>query len=562
MTRRQVSDNRWRLGERFDLLGQLGSGAAGTVWRALDLTDGGEHAVKVLRPELVTDAQAVTELYSALDSAARVRHPGVVAFDDAATGPGWLALRSRLVAGESLRSYLQRRSAGGQEAIGPDPAAQALATHVIAQVCAAVAAAHAAGVVHGDLHPGNVLLGGAAGGLPNAVVTDFGLAGLVNRARGANAAGSVPPAAYRAPEAGASGDANTSSADIYSIGVMLFECLTGLAAPTPLPHLPGGLWAIIVACITPDPRYRPTAAQLATSLRTAHAAGPARPIGAPQAGPRPPAVPAPVPVPFPDSAAEQTRLLNPIPGFGGIDEPAYAPSGERRSRSGSRQERGQRGNGRLTRLVVAHKTESGIAAALVVAAALIAGALSLGGGGASVSTAGTRPAGGTAAASPRTGPASQTPQAVILPVGSAVPSPSPTPSPAATGPLVVTLVNSGSKTCLDTAGRSFADGTKEDLFTCNGTPAQSWTLTPAGQLTEDGGAFCLDDYGLQKTPGTPVVLWNCNGGPNQRWTIANGAIVSANAGLCIDASGKATADGTPLVLWPCDGSASQQWSGR
>ena len=127
-------------------------------------------------------------------------------------------------------------------------------------------------------------------------------------------------------------------------------------------------------------------------------------------------------------------------------------------------------------------------------------------------------------------------------------------------PVQVTLINARSNTCMDTAGRIFADGTKEDIWSCNGTPAQSWTLTPAGQLTEDGGAYCLDDYGLEKTPGTRVVLWSCNGGANQRWTIQpNGTIVSANAGLCVDVSGKGTNDGTALVLWPCDGSPSQQW---
>lgn len=567
--RRQVSDNRWRLGERFELFGQLGTGAAGAIWRARDLRDGSECAVRVLRPELVSDPQAVAALYGVLDTVARIGHPGIVAADDAATGEGWLALRSRLVAGESVRSILTR-----QGALDPGTCA-----HAVAQVCDALAAAQACGVAHGDLHPGNVLLGAAAGGSVDALVTDFGLSGLLNRSQVV-----VPPIAYRAPESVTVGyGAGAAAADVYAVGVLLYECLTGQSRPAPGPGLPAALWSIVMACTSGDPRHRPAAAQIAAALRgfagtdgdtgaassgarTYQSPMPYQPSGVPGAPPQAPqpdeamttllpnlgaglgAGPGAAPMP---AAVEHTSVLGAMPDFRAGSTPPYPPP----AGSGHDQSRGLR----LPGLITAHKTESGIAAAVVVVGLLIGAALSLGGAGASASTASTGPVKSSAPAAGT----SDTPEAVVLPPGSASPSPSASASPSATAPVQVTFVNAHSNTCMDTAGRIFANGTTEDVWSCNGTPAQVWTLTPAGQLTEDGGAYCLDDYGLEKTPGTRVVLWSCNGGPNQRWTIGpNGAIVSANAGLCIDVSGGGTQDGAPLVLQPCDGAPSQQWGAR
>ncbi|HZP53293.1 serine/threonine protein kinase [Actinocrinis sp.] len=514
-----MSDTQWRLGARFELFEQLGTGAVGTVWRGRDLRDGGERAVKALRPELVSDPQAVAGLYSALNAVAQVGHPGIVAVDDAEAGEGWLALRSRLVPGESLRSMLER-----QGALEPSTAAR-----VIAQVCDAVAAAHAAGLAHGDLHPGNILLGSAGGALPEVGICDFGLAPLANRGQLM-----VPPIAYRAPESvTAPYAASTPSADVYALGVLLHECLTGQQRPTPVPGVPDELWSLIAACLAGDPRYRPAAGQLAAALRT-FASESAAGVG-------------------------ETMVIGSLPYQGYVDRPAPAHeamttvlppiAADTAADAGA--------GTRLPRLITEHKTESGIAAAVVVVALLISGALSLGGSGAAASTANAGP---TTSSAPAT-TASESPEAVVLPVGSLSPSPSPSASPSATAPIQATLINAHSNTCMDTAGRIFADGTKEDIWSCNGTPAQSWTLTPAGQLTEDGGKYCLDDFGLEKNPGTQVVLWSCNGGVNQQWTIQpNGTILSANAGLCIDVSGKGTNDGTPLVLWPCDGSPSQQWA--
>jgi hypothetical protein len=558
MTRRRVSEPQWRLGDRFDLFEQVGAGASGTVWRGREVAAGTEHAVKLLRHEPAADADSIARLYAVLGSVARLMHPGIVAVDDAAAGDGWVALRSRLVPGESLHSLLSRHGA-------MIPAA---ATAVVAQLCDTLAAAHAVGLAHGDLHPANVLLTSGPGGaaIPTVVLTDFGMAELVNRAAVRGAGPSAPPPEYRAPELGPADDA-TAAADVYAVGIVLYECLTGRAPFTaqwphevaemhrryqapPVPGLPDAQWRLLAACLEKDPRYRPGAAQLAAALRADGA-----PDGVvPTPAPAPVSAPAPVPTPAPMAApvpppAEHTRLLPRLVAEP-TDETMYIPF--------QQQPEGRGAGDRLPRLIAEHKTESGIVAALVVVTVLIGALIGMNGGGgtAAAATGGTlapTPAASSAAAS-----ASSVPDAVVLPS-----APSTSASPSAVEPLLgpAVLVNAQSGMCLDTAGRAFTDGTTEDIYQCNGTPAQIWSLTAAGQLTQDGGAYCLDDFGLGTTPGTKVVLWSCNDGRNQQWQLQpDGSIQSVNAGLCLDVDGKSSNQGTDMVLWTCDGSASQRWN--
>ena len=603
-TSRHVSDSPWRLGGRFDLLGPLGTGAAGTVWRGREVADGTEHAVKLLRPELVADGAAVAQLYATLNAVARLAHPGIAAVDDAVSADGWLALRSRLILGESLRTRLSRQG-------GMPPAH---AAGLIVHVCDTLAAAHAAGIAHGDLHPANVLLGSptststsassslsapvsGATAAPTAVLptvnpliapgetalTDFGMAALINSAaaRGVTATGAglaAPPAEYRAPEIGPASPAQSDSApaDVYAAGILLYECLAGRAPfiaqwpeavaqmhrqspPPPITGVTDSLWRIVAACLEKDPRYRPTAAQLATALRSeAAAASNAVPPPAAPVTPAPPPAPAPataaMPPPpatsAPTSGVAQTMMFD---SFRDVSEPASDIARARDTSPGA---------GRLPRVISDHKTESGIAAAVVVAGLLIGAALSMGAGNSGSPNAA---AAGQATSAPAIATTSAAPQAVVLPSASPSPSPSfsaspsPSASASATGDMV--FVNVRSNKCMDTNGRVFADGTTEDIYDCNGTPAQAWNVTATGQFTEDGGAFCLDDLGFGNTPGTKVALWTCNGGTNQQWTIrTDGSIISNSANLCIDVTNQATDDYTPLVLESCNGSPSQQWT--
>lgn len=563
-----MSDAPWRLGGRFDLLGPLGTGAAGTVWRGREVSDGTEHAVKLLRPELVSDGAAVTQLYATLNSIAQLAHPGITAVDDAVSADGWLALRSRLVHGESLRTLLSRQ--------GAMPPAQAAV--LIGHVCDTLAAAHAAGIAHGDLHPANVLLGASSSAAPtvvlpnaasipppppaaspaapiDATITDFGMAGLVNRAAAqgaptAGAAHAAPPAEYRAPELNPA-QSDSAPADVYAIGVILYECLAGRppfiaqwpdaiaqmhrqTPPPPIPATTDSLWRIVDACLQKDPRYRPTAAQLAAALRNEAAAA---------------------------SDVAQTMVFSAYPGDNAQDQPQpRATSAVAASAAAPGP-----GNFRLPRVITNHKTESGIAAAVVVVGLLIGVALSMAGGSSNGSNNGSPNAAnaGQATSAPSTATTSDTPQAVVLPSASPSPSPSSSPSPSASAPATgnAVFVNVLSNRCMDTAGRQFANGTTEDIYDCNGTPAQALTVTASGQLTEDGGAFCLDDFDFGNTPGAKVGIWSCNGGSNQQWTLrSDGSIVSNSANLCLDVDGQGSDNFTPLVLQTCDGGPSQQWT--
>jgi hypothetical protein len=127
----------------------------------------------------------------------------------------------------------------------------------------------------------------------------------------------------------------------------------------------------------------------------------------------------------------------------------------------------------------------------------------------------------------------------------------------AAGPLVGT----GSGKCLDTPSSDFANGTKEQIYTCNGTSAQSWTYNSSGELTVDGGKYCLDATGYGTTNGTPIQIWQCNGTTNQEWSFSlNGSIVGIGSGLCLNVVDYGTANGSKLQLWTCLGTTNDQWS--
>jgi len=113
--------------------------------------------------------------------------------------------------------------------------------------------------------------------------------------------------------------------------------------------------------------------------------------------------------------------------------------------------------------------------------------------------------------------------------------------------------------CVDIAGANTANGTKVQLFTCNGTGAQSWTVESNGSLQALGK--CMDVSGAGTANGTKVQLWDCNGTGAQSWThTSSNQLVNANSGKCLDATGPSSADGTPLQIWTCTGGANQSWN--
>ncbi|MEV0458209.1 arabinofuranosidase catalytic domain-containing protein [Catellatospora methionotrophica] len=122
------------------------------------------------------------------------------------------------------------------------------------------------------------------------------------------------------------------------------------------------------------------------------------------------------------------------------------------------------------------------------------------------------------------------------------------------------IVGGQSGRCLEVPNSSTANGPQTQLWDCNGSTGQAWTLTTAGQLTVYGSK-CLDASGRGTANGTQAIIWDCNGQNNQQWNLnSNGTITGVQSGLCLDANAAATANGTKVQLWACNGGANQQWA--
>ncbi|MEW2306459.1 ricin-type beta-trefoil lectin domain protein [Streptomyces sp. NPDC006655] len=113
--------------------------------------------------------------------------------------------------------------------------------------------------------------------------------------------------------------------------------------------------------------------------------------------------------------------------------------------------------------------------------------------------------------------------------------------------------------CVDVAGANSANGTPVQLYDCNGTAAQQWTVGSDGTIRALGK--CLDVTSGGTADGTPVQLYDCNGTAAQRWAVSPAHdIVNPQADKCLDVTGNASADGTRLQIWTCSGGANQKWT--
>lgn len=200
------------LGTRYRLIELVASGGMAQVWEGADEVLQRRVAVKVLHPHLAADSSFVTRFRQEAVAAARLAHPGIVAIYDTCSDRGTEAIVMELIAGNTLRQRID----------DPTPLDPWQAAGLVAQVAEALDAAHRAGIVHRDIKPANLLLCGDG----RVKVADFGIAKAVADADLTQPGAMVGTAKYLAPEQvlGEPVDART---DIYSLGVVLYELLSG-----------------------------------------------------------------------------------------------------------------------------------------------------------------------------------------------------------------------------------------------------------------------------------------------------------------------------------------------
>jgi serine/threonine-protein kinase len=264
-----------KIGSRYTAHQVLGRGSAGTVW--LGEGPGGPVAIKLLREDLASDQDLVGRFVQERTALLSLDHPHIVGISDLVVDGSDLALVMHLVRGTDLRSRLERERRLAPEA----------AVAITADVADGLAAAHAAGVVHRDVKPENVLLDFAAqpgpGGAPPALLTDFGIARLVDSPRRTRATRIIGTPDYLAPEI-IEGLPPRASVDIYALATVLYELLAGFTpfggghpgavlrrhvteSVAPLPDLPDELWQLLAQCLAKAPASRLKAGELSGRLR-------------------------------------------------------------------------------------------------------------------------------------------------------------------------------------------------------------------------------------------------------------------------------------------------------
>jgi DNA-binding response OmpR family regulator len=327
------------LADRYRLETKLGAGNYGAVYRALHLDLEKAVAVKVLQTTFGTEQEAVARFRREGVAACRIKHPHAVAILDFGITPGGVAfLVMELLEGRSLEDEL---------AVEGLVAARRTAA-IVAPVCEALAEAHRAGIVHRDVKPANIFLHRDARGGEVPKVLDFGIAKLVGEAALAQKLTLdgyiLGTPAYMAPERFRAKGAYDGRADVYSVGIVLYQMLTGRLpfppteddpmavmvqhmrlAPPPLRRLAGNVPAeldvLTLRCLEKTADRRPTAGELARELARLAEELPDRSAEPGPSSPGAPTLPRPITalrtepvsldVPLPEAAGAGTERFEP-----------------------------------------------------------------------------------------------------------------------------------------------------------------------------------------------------------------------------------------------------------
>src|SRR6267154_2123962 len=261
--------------EKYRLDQPLGGGGMGTVYRATHLMIERPVAVKVLSQRFVGDETAQHRFRREARASGRMQHPNAVMVNDfGATEDGWLYIVMELLEGQTLRDLLAREA----------PLDPARAVSFMMQTCSAVGAAHEAGLIHRDLKPANIFIEQRPNLAAVVNVLDFGVAKFVveehdddyNTLTQVGAIIGTPR--YMSPEQCSGAAPLTPASDVYSLGIILYEMLTGsvpFSAETPLavalkqvteapvpprgviPAIPAELERVVLHALAKDPRARP-----------------------------------------------------------------------------------------------------------------------------------------------------------------------------------------------------------------------------------------------------------------------------------------------------------------
>ncbi len=292
---------------RYELIDPIASGGMGTVWRVVDRADGVVKAAKILR-----QSDAGMLLRFVREQSMRIDHSHVVAPQSWAGVDDRVLFTMPLVRGGSVADLMKTYGALSPRWIGP----------LLDQTLQALEAVHAAGIVHRDIKPGNLLLEPTGRATPHLRLTDFGIAVPADEPRLTTIASTIGTPGYMPPEAYYGADPDPSG-DIYAVGMVAYEMLTGQRPPTTGPDAPplpldalrtgdafhDAVVDVVAVATAYDPAARPTAAQLrahpALGALLHIAPDPDDPIEVVDVYPDPPPMTTPPPPPPPGGTSDR-----------------------------------------------------------------------------------------------------------------------------------------------------------------------------------------------------------------------------------------------------------------